>query len=553
MFDFWRFLAGLAIFLIGLHFLEGALKVLAGRPFKKFLRKQTTSPVKGILGGAVITVALQSSSLVSLMMMAFVGAGILTLKNAIGVIFGSNLGTTATGWIVATLGFKVDIESFAMPLVAIGGIMLILFENQERIHEFGRMIFGFGLFFIGLSFMKESVDALAQGLDVAAFQGFHYYAFFPIGVVMAALMHASSAVVVIALSALNAGIIPIESAAVMAIGADLGTTATAIVGSLRGGSAQKQVAASHFIFNLATVIIALALLVPLLWVVTDVFKFKDPLLTLVCFNSLFNTLGIIAFFPFIGALDRFLQKRFHAGSGITEHIDNVPAQDTDTAVEAMEKEIGELIDKALALNVEGLRIENSLFAFGGERKTKPFKSGSFEGHYEEVKQLQGAIVQYGLHILREPLKKTDAAKLEHYDNAVRRVMRSVKSIKDVTHDVKEFEASSNDSKFGLYQLLKGKVNELYLTINKLVHAEDRKEMFKLLLDLVVTNKAVYQATLQEAYRQVDAGRLTDVETSTFINANREIYSANKALILAMSDVMLTPQKAEEFDRLPEVS
>jgi phosphate:Na+ symporter len=162
MMEVWKFLAGLGIFLFGMQLLEQGLKGLAGRPFKKFLRRHTTTPLKGILGGIGVTGVLQSSTLISLMMIAFVGAGVLPLHNAIGVIFGANLGTTATGWIVATLGFDLDIESFALPMIAIGGLILIFFQKWERLSQLGRLILGFGFLFFGLSFMKETIEALTE-------------------------------------------------------------------------------------------------------------------------------------------------------------------------------------------------------------------------------------------------------------------------------------------------------------------------------------------------------------------------------------------------------
>lgn len=123
--DLWRLAAGLGLFLFGMHQLESSLNLLAGRSFKKFLREHTGHPVKGVLAGAVATAALQSSSVVSLIVLAFVGTGIISLASAIAIVFGSNLGTTATGWIVASVGFKLDIEALALPLVAIGGLGVV--------------------------------------------------------------------------------------------------------------------------------------------------------------------------------------------------------------------------------------------------------------------------------------------------------------------------------------------------------------------------------------------------------------------------------------------
>ena len=124
--DIWKLAAGLGLFLYGMHQLELALQKLAGRSFKRFLRRYTSRPIQGVLTGAISTAALQSSSVVGLIVLAFVGTGIIPLSGGIGMVFGSNLGTTATGWIVATLGFKLDIEAIALPLIALGGLGVAL-------------------------------------------------------------------------------------------------------------------------------------------------------------------------------------------------------------------------------------------------------------------------------------------------------------------------------------------------------------------------------------------------------------------------------------------
>ena len=124
-FGVWKLLAGLGIFIFGIFLLEESISKLAGRAFKGFIRDYTSNRIKAIRSGTLVTAILQSSSAVSLMVLAFVGAGILSLENSIGVIMGSNLGTTFTAWLVATLGFKVNIEAFTLPLIGIGGLGII--------------------------------------------------------------------------------------------------------------------------------------------------------------------------------------------------------------------------------------------------------------------------------------------------------------------------------------------------------------------------------------------------------------------------------------------
>lgn len=549
--DLWKFVAGLIVFLLGLRFLELALKNLAGRSFKKFLRRQTTNPLKGIIGGAGITAVLQSSSVVSLMMIAFVGAGILTLHNAIGVIFGSNLGTTITGWIVAALGFEIDFADFAFPLVAIGGIAFIFFERTEKASEAGRFLLGFGLLFVGLAFMKESVDELSATLEPEAMAGLGLWMFFPVGLVLAAIIHSSSAVIVMALTALHADLMPVEGAAILVAGANLGTTSTVILGSIGGTPAQKQVALSHFLFNLVSAVIALALLYPLLRFISDILRIESPLFILVAFHTLFNFLGIVALFPVIGLMARLLERRFTVGATLTRHITEVSTEVPEAAIVALRKEILELTGKVLTLNIAGLRIEEGLFSYE-DGKLQSIRPGTYKDHYEKVKQIHGEMVKYYLRIQNEKMEPEDSHKMNHYIHALKHLLKSAKSVKDVTHDIHEFETSSNDTKYALFKLLKGKVNELYLALHHLIRSETASSHFESLVELLQQNRTDYNYILTEAYRQAQAGRLSELEIATFLNANSEIYSANKSLIEAICDVLLSPQEADDFAKLPEM-
>ena len=139
-FEFWKFLAGLGIFLFGMLMLEEALRILSGKAFRRMIRLYTNGRFRAIGSGTLVTAILQSSSAVSLMVLAFVGAGVMSMQNAIGVIMGSNIGTTLTVWIVAIVGFKMKIESFALPFIGIGGIGLIFFDSSEKPFQVCRLL-----------------------------------------------------------------------------------------------------------------------------------------------------------------------------------------------------------------------------------------------------------------------------------------------------------------------------------------------------------------------------------------------------------------------------
>lgn len=135
--------------------LEQALKYISGAKFRIFIRSFTSNTPKALVAGTLTTSLLQSSTVVALMAISFVGAGLFTLSSAIGVIFGSNLGTTITAWIVVALGFKVKISAFALPIAGLGGMYLLFFGKSQKHNAIGRILFGFGMLFLGLDFFKK--------------------------------------------------------------------------------------------------------------------------------------------------------------------------------------------------------------------------------------------------------------------------------------------------------------------------------------------------------------------------------------------------------------
>ena len=182
MYELWNFFAGLGLFLYGISRIENALRDLAGRNFVKFLRDHTKSPLESISSGTILTAILQSSSLVSLMVLAFVGSRYIPMQNALGIIMGANLGTTFTGWIVAIFGFKLDIESYALPIVSIGALGLVFVIRNKRIHLISKLIFGFGLLLFGLSYMKTGMESIFNTLDITTYKDYGIVYFFFFGV-----------------------------------------------------------------------------------------------------------------------------------------------------------------------------------------------------------------------------------------------------------------------------------------------------------------------------------------------------------------------------------
>jgi len=553
-FDIWEFLAGLGIFLLGMIMIERALSILAGRPFKKMLRKFTNRPVKAILSGTVVTAILQSSSVVSLMVLALVGSGIIELSNAIGVVLGSNLGTTFTGWIVAFFGFQIDIESFALPFIAGGVFIMVFFTGKEKIYNIGNLAGGFGFLFLGLEYMKSSIALLGQNFDLTPYVDFSPYLLFFVGFVLAAIVQSSSAVMVIALSALNAGMIPLAAAAAMVIGSDLGTTITVIFGSIKGTADKKRVALGQFVFNFIVDVLALIFLYPLLRLITEGFGFSNPLLSLVAFHSCFNLLGIILFLPFLKLFARLLKNRFKKESTmIGRFIVNTPTGLPEIAIESLQKEVRHLIERVFALHISILNINPHIFALGNGIGFENYYDEAITDQYLKIKELEGELVEFYVNIQNEQLERTDSVRLKQLILAIRYVMTSAKSVKDIHHNIKDYHRSINDHLIGLFGRLKIQQESFYLDLFKLYQSSISIGYFEGLADLKQTSRTNYNKLLDAAYSKIAEQQLSEVEISTIFNVNREFYNSNKMLILAIKEVLLPEAKAIDFDGIQEVA
>lgn len=554
-FDAWRLLAGLGLFLFGMHELEVALRQLTGRPFKRFLRQHTAHPVKGVLSGAFATAILQSSSIVSLIVLAFIGTGIISLASAIGIVFGSNLGTTATGWIVATVGFKLDIEVFALPLVAIGGFGVVWLKAGSRRAGVSHLVVGFGLMLMGLEFMKSGSISATGLFDPAALNIYPAIVFLAVGFLLTAIIQSSSATIMITLSALNAGVIPLTSAAAVAVGADLGTTITALLGAFAGSVAKKRVAAAIILFNVVTDAIAFAFLEPILQFITHVIGLTDPLYALVAFHSLFNLIGVVLFLPWIPFLSRQLDKRFgERNVSLLRHIRVSDAAVPEAAVENMSRETYRLIDQAAALNQIsfGIPPKHSFYDSDEDRRgVTVFETrADYDLSYAEIKTLEGEILSFAMKMQSERLAAEESARLGQIIPAIRNAVHSAKYTKDIHHDLHTFRDAVDDRFNAFYGRFRSCVDRFYFSLDGLRNATTPSHSFELLADLKNFNESLHASMHSEIYKEINRDELVEEQISTLLNVNREIYLSNQCLLEAIADAVLDVDSARDYDSLP---
>ncbi len=553
--NLWRLAAGLGLFLFGMHQLEQALTQLAGRSFKKFLKQYTARPSRGVIAGAVSTAALQSSSVVSLIVLAFVGTGIISLGSAIGIGFGSNLGTTMTGWIVATIGFKLDIEALALPLITLGGFGVVWSAAGTRRAGFSHLVAGLGLMLMGLEFMKSGALLATELFDPEAIAGYPAIVFLLAGFLVTAVIQSSSATIMITLSALYAGAVTLPSAAAIAIGADLGTTITAILGALAGSVAKKRVAAALVLFNVVTDTIAFIFLIPLLWVVTDLLTISDPLFSLVAFHSLFNLMGVVLFLPAIGILSRRLEHMFVEDEApLLRHITPSDSAVPEAAIQNITRETWRLIDQAAALNqsVFDLPPDYTFYDSAEDRADVDiFAEGAdYEHCYAEIKELEGAILAHALELQGAELDPDESRKLSQLVPSIRNAVHAAKSMKDVYADLRQFHDAVDDRFHAYFDQFREGVRDVYEALPGLKSSGLPTLRFEALVELKNRGEQVHRRMHRRIYDEVARGELSRVQISTLLNVNRELYVSNQSLMSALADALLDLKSARDFHSIP---
>lgn len=341
-------LGGVGLFLLGMVLMTDGLKMAAGPALGGLLTSSTQTRLRGLLSGIVVTAAVQSSSAVTVAAIGFVNAGLLTFGQSLWVIFGANVGTTMTGWLVALIGFKIKVEAAALPMIGLG-MALRLSGADSRRGALGTALAGFGVLFLGIGFLQQAFADAGTRFDLTALSGDGFvsvFAFVLAGLLLTVLMQSSSAALAIVLTLAQSGLIPLQEAAGAVIGANVGTTVTALLAAIGATPNARRAAAAHVLFNVLTGSVALLLLPLLIGMVDrvrDTFALESsPAVSLALFHTIFNVLGVILMWPLATRLTRFLLHRFRTREeeiGRLRFLDRNVASVPSLAADALRREL----------------------------------------------------------------------------------------------------------------------------------------------------------------------------------------------------------------------
>ncbi|MGI3184708.1 Na/Pi cotransporter family protein [Nioella aestuarii] len=326
---------GVGLFLVGMEIMTEALRALASRHLRSFLARFTTSPLTGTLTGAASTAVIQSSSATMVTVIGFVGAGLMSFPQAIGVIYGANVGTTFTGWIVALLGLKLSLGTIALPVLLVA--VLVTLFTRGQVARTARAVTGFCLIFIGLDMMKDAVTGFQDWLSADILPGDSFVGrvlLVLIGAGITIVVQSSSAALAATLVLLAAGSISLGQGAALVIGMNVGTTFTALLVTIGGSRDMLRTAVAHSIYNIATGVIVFSLLVPSVRALSTAFP-QDETTALVVFHTLFNVAGAAIMLPFTTSFARLIERLVPGReSALTDALDRRLLNDPSAAMDA---------------------------------------------------------------------------------------------------------------------------------------------------------------------------------------------------------------------------
>lgn len=509
--------AGVSVLLFGMVTLEQGFKVFAKGPLRRILKKATRKLYKSISVGALVTALIQSSSLVSVITISFISAGLISLAGGIGLIYGANIGTTFTAWLVAGFGLKVNISVLAMPMLIFG--ILFSFQNNKSLKGFGNILTGLGFFFLGIFYMKDGFDVFSNYIDLTLYsiEGWlGVLVFTGIGIIITTILQSSSASLALVLTALAAGQVTYENALALAIGTNIGTTITAIIGSIGSNIWGKRLALAHLIFNLITGIVALIFIYPLANLVNFIsiavgIAGEDYTLKLALFHTLFNILGVLIMIPFVHRLERFLihfikdtrRKDIDEPKYLNKAILEFPG----TLVASLDKETRYLFENTIieiiahAMNMHRSDLSSDQKIKTVVKKSKKEMDVNVRDLYiRKVKSIYGQILEYATKGQAElTLEAPHIERIAEIKIANRKIVEIIRDVKELRINVLKYTQSDNVHIRRQYQGFRRMIAKMIRAVNKIKENDDRSMTRKEIAEL----KKFFKGKLKSTNKRID--------------------------------------------------
>ena len=554
-------IAGVAIFLIGMHYMENGFKLFSGGALETVLERFTGTTPRAVFTGFLSTSIVQSSSLVSVIIISFLSAELIGLTQAVGVVFGSNIGTTTTAWLVSAFGLKIKISVYALPMLIFGVVMQ--FSRHVTYKGLGSVLIGLGFIFLGIAYMKDGFETLKDGLDLAeyAMEGYAGVAvYIVLGAIATVVIQSSSATMAIIITALATGQIDYINALSLAIGANIGTTVTAALGSLASNRNGKRLAVAHFIFNLITALFAVIFIHQLRDLVDWLAPYLaipagDDTMRLALFHTIFNVVGVLLVVPFLKQMVTFLETLFRdevKGRGRAKYLTHEVMEIPAAALAALRKETIHLYDKSVEAIVHAMNLHRTeIFSEAGideviEQSTAPIKIDVDEVYQNEIKSLYGEILEYGS-MSQSYMDQQGNNEIYELKQAARKIIEMVKDVRELQKNLNFYSKSNNSFIIEQYNQLRAELVGVLRMIQELRENEfDEEEVLTRIEVEKVNAKEREIAQNYEVDALIRAHKIDSNSASSLINDITFAQSISKKLLTCAAILWVRDEEIKDL-------
>ena len=541
--NFTVILSGIAIFIIGMFFMQDGFKQLSGGILEKLLEKFTSNTLYAILTGFLSTSVVQSSTIITLIVVSFLSAELLTLVQAVGIVFGSNIGSTTTAWIVSSLGVDVKISTYAFPMLVFG--VVLRFFKSNGVKGTGNVLLGLGFIFLGISYMKDGFDIMKNSIDLASYAMEGYLGiivYILIGILITVVIQSSAATLAIVITALNADSITYVNAIALAIGANVGTTLTTILASFASNENGKRVALIHFLFNL----ISATFITILIYQFIDLTDFIAPFLgvsdnnygmKLALFHTIFSVTGVILLTPAISLLvklsEKLIQKKVSSASK-PKYLNQSVLSNPDASLAALRKEIINLYEncqKAMlhALNIHTTGLTRETLKVQLSKELTIIDTDIDEIYQKNLKSLYSEIIKFSS-FAQENMFDFQHKKTDELKRAAVLLVEVLRDTRDIQRNVNFYLKSKNEYIKEEYNILRKELAEMLIDINTLSMLENDSEQLTQ-LELIKTELVHNDlASSEELDALIRDDKIKATMATSYMNDSATGYSIQKKLV-----------------------
>ena len=541
--NFTVILSGIAIFIIGMFFMQDGFKQLSGGILEKLLEKFTSNTLYAIATGFLSTSVVQSSTIITLIVVSFLSAELLTLVQAVGIVFGSNVGSTTTAWIVSSLGVDVKISTYAFPMLVFG--VVLRFFKSNGVKGSGNVLLGLGFIFLGISYMKDGFDIMKNSIDLASYAMEGYLGiivYILIGILITVVIQSSAATLAIVITALNADSITYVNAIALAIGANVGTTLTTILASFASNENGKRVALIHFLFNL----ISATFITILIYQFIDLTDFIAPFLgvsdnnygmKLALFHTIFSVTGVILLTPAISLLvklsEKLIQKKVSSASK-PKYLNQSVLSNPDASLAALRKEIINLYEncqKAMlhALNIHTTGLTRETLKVQLSKELTIIDTDIDEIYQKNLKSLYSEIIKFSS-FAQENMFDFQHKKTDELKRAAVLLVEVLRDTRDIQRNVNFYLKSKNEYIKEEYNILRKELAEMLIDINTLALLENDSEKLTQ-LELIKTELVHNDlASSEELDALIREDKIKATMATSYMNDSATGYSIQKKLV-----------------------